>query len=132
MGDGAEPVYTLGSDPAELLRLRRQSDELRTHSASLLDRAEISPGQRALDLGCGPSGIVDLLAERVGPRGSVVGMDINEASVRLAREHVTQLGLVNVSVAVGDARATGLPAASFDLVHARTLLINIPKPDEVV
>ncbi len=31
-----------------------------------------------------------------------------------------------------DARATSLPSGSFDLVHARLLLINVPWPDEVV
>ena len=128
----AVPVYALGSNPAELDRLRRQSEELRAHSAELLERVGIAPGQIALDLGCGPSGILDLLAERVGPQGRVTGLEFNPASVTLAREHVARLGLANVAVMQGDARATGLPSASFDVVHARTLLINIPDPGEVV
>jgi ubiquinone/menaquinone biosynthesis C-methylase UbiE len=126
------PVYALGSNPAELDRLRRQSEELRAHSAELLDRVGIARGQVALDLGCGPSGILDLLADRVGPQGRVTGLEFNPASVTLAREHVAQLGLANVTVMQGDARATGLPSSSFDLVHARTLLINLPDPGEVV
>ena len=92
----------------------------------------LAPGQSALDLGCGPSGILDLLAERVGPQGRVTGLEYNPASVIRAREHVAQLGLANVTVMQGDARATGLPSASFDLVHARTLLINIPDAGKVV
>ena len=31
-----------------------------------------------------------------------------------------------------DARRTGLPPGSFDLVHARTLLVNVPEPAEVL
>ena len=31
-----------------------------------------------------------------------------------------------------DARRTGLPSGSFDLVHARTLLVNVPEPGELV
>ena len=37
-----------------------------------------------------------------------------------------------MEVVTADARRTGLPSGSFDLVHARTLLINVPEPGEVV
>lgn len=50
----------------------------------------------------------------------------------LARELAVRHRLVNVDVSAGDARHTGLPPGSFDLVHARTLLINIPDPAAVV
>ena len=62
-------VYSLGSSPAERDRLRRQSAELRGHSELLLDRVGVTAGWRAIDLGCGPSGVLDLLADRVGPAG---------------------------------------------------------------
>lgn len=37
-----------------------------------------------------------------------------------------------VEVVTADARRTGLPSGSFDLVHARTLLVTIPDPAEVM
>jgi SAM-dependent methyltransferase len=126
------PVYALGSNPAERDRLRRQSEELREQSAALLDRVGIQPGWRAVDLGCGPSGILELLAERVGPQGHVTGLDVELANVALARAFAAERGLTNVTVTEGDARRTELPAGSFDLAHARTLLINIPDPGAVV
>jgi hypothetical protein len=55
----ATDVYALGRDPAESARLRRQSEELRPDSAALLDRVGLGPGQSAIDIGCGPSGIDD-------------------------------------------------------------------------
>ena len=61
----ATDVYALGRDPGETERLQRQSEELGPDSAALLDRAGLRPGQDAIDLGCGPRGILDLLAERV-------------------------------------------------------------------
>lgn len=126
------PVYALGTSPAERDRLRRQSEELRAHSAALLDRVGVERGWNAIDLGCGPSGIIDLLAERVGPEGSVTGLDVNPANVTLARAFADERGLANLNIAEGDARRTGLPPSSFDLAHARTLLINIPDPAAVV
>lgn len=56
----ASELYALGSNPAESARLRRQSDELRPQSAELLERIGLASGQSALDLGCGPSGIIEL------------------------------------------------------------------------
>jgi SAM-dependent methyltransferase len=130
-GDASE-VYTLGSDASERDRLRRQTDELHEHAVALLDRVGVRPGWRALDLACGPRGTLELLAERVGGDGQVLGLDINPVHVTQARQLVSQRGLRNVRVTVGDARATGLPSASFDLVHARLLLVNIPDPEAVV
>ena len=126
------PVYALGSDRAERERLQRQSQDLRAMSSALLDHVRVAEGSTAIDLGCGPSGIIELLAARVGPTGRVVGLDFNPDNVALAREFVRERGLANVEVVQGDARHTGLPASSFDLVHARTLLINIPEPEGVV
>jgi SAM-dependent methyltransferase len=128
----AAPVYALGSDPAERERLRRQSDELRAHSARLIDMVGLKPGGQAIDLGCGPSGVIELLSERVGPQGHIIGLDYNPANVDLAREFVRERRLTNAEVMQGDARHTGLAPASFDLVHARTLLINLPDPADVV
>jgi SAM-dependent methyltransferase len=73
----AQPVYTLGSEPAERERLRRQSDELLPHAHALLSHVDLPPGAHVLDLGCGPSGMLELLAERVGPTGRFIGVDIS-------------------------------------------------------
>ena len=128
----ATAVYALGRDPAESARLQRQSEELRTDSAALLDRTGIRPGQAAIDLGCGPSGIIELLAERVSPGGRVVGLDADPAHVAMARELAGQRGLGHVEIVAADAQRTGLPSGSFDLVHARTLLVTVPRPAAVV
>ena len=74
-GPDATDVYALGSNPTESARLQRQSDELRPQSIALLRRLGLGPGQSAIDLGCGPSGILDLLSDAVSPGGRVVGLD---------------------------------------------------------
>ena len=89
-------------------------------------------GGRALDLGCGPAGTIELLAEWVGPNGSVTAIDIDPAHVAMAQRLVQDRGLANVEVLQGDARHTGLPSDSFDVVHARLLLVNIRSPEQVV
>jgi SAM-dependent methyltransferase len=132
--DAAE-VYALGADTDETARLRRQSEELQPEARALLGRLRelgLRPGQTAIDLGCGPRGILDLLAEAVGLHGRVVGLDADPAHVAAARQYASSGGFANVEVLAGDARHTRLPAESFDLVHTRTLLVTIPEPAEVV
>jgi ubiquinone/menaquinone biosynthesis C-methylase UbiE len=125
-------VYALGQNPEESARLQRQADELAPESTVVLDRASLQPGQSAVDLGCGPRGVLDLLAARVGPMGRVVGIDADPAHVAMATEFAARLGLDNVEVLAADARGTGLPSGSFDVVHARTLLVTVPEPAMVV
>src|SRR5580658_9495344 len=107
--DAAE-VYALGSNPAESARLRRQSEELRPQTAELLGRIGLAPGHSALDLGCGPSGILDLLSVAVFPGGRVTGLDADSAHTTMARQFASDRGLANVEVMTADARHTGLPA----------------------
>src|SRR6516162_2437550 len=118
--------YLLGHSEDEELRLRRQAEELRPESAWLFDRIGLGAGSRAIDLGCGPQGVLDLLSERVGSTGHVIGLEGNGDSVAMARRFVADRGLKNVEVVQGDATATGLPGASFDLIHARLVLVNVP------
>jgi SAM-dependent methyltransferase len=129
---GAAAVYALGSNPGESARLQGQSEELRPESVALLGRIGLKSGQAAVDLGCGPSGILELLSAAVSPGGHVTGVDANPAHVAMARAYASQRGLANVEVVPADARRTGLPSGCFDLVHARTLLVTIPRPAEVV
>jgi ubiquinone/menaquinone biosynthesis C-methylase UbiE len=128
----ANAVYSLGSSEGESARLQRQADELAADSRALLDRTGMRPGQSAIDLGCGPRGILDLLAERVSPGGQVVGLDADPAHTAMAAGFARDRGLVGVRLVTADARHTGLPSGSFDLVFSRTLLVNIPGPAEVV
>ena len=130
---GQDPTvgYALGSSPGESARLQRQADELAADSADLLDRVGLRPGQSAIDLGCGPRGILDLLAERVSRAGRAVGLDADRAHTAMAAEFAARRGLSGVEVMTADARNTGLATGSFDLVHARTLLVNLPDPADV-
>src|SRR5439155_1834557 len=113
-------------------RLVRQAAMHREQSAALLDRIGVRPGWRVLDLGCGPLGILDLLSERVGPAGEVVGLDREPQTVAMARDFAAERGLGNVRIAAGDAGATGLPRGSFDLVHARLVLVTVPDPERIL
>src|SRR5262249_694782 len=127
-----EEVYLLGHAAHEDERLARQALELAEESRALFNQIGLQPGARAIDIGCGPQGSLELLAERVGPKGTVVGLERNESTAQLARRFAADRGFSNIEIRQGDAKASGLPRASFDLVHARLVLVNVPKPQQVV
>jgi SAM-dependent methyltransferase len=132
VGDHPYLAYALGRSAFETERLRRQADELEPQTVALLNRVDTPVGGSVIDLGCGPTGVLALLAERVGPNGRVVGLDSDPNHVALARAFASEHGLAQVEIVQADASQTGLAAASFDLVHSRTLLINLPNPATVV
>jgi SAM-dependent methyltransferase len=130
--DDPNAVYSLGHNPSESSRLQRQADELFPQSAALVDRTDLGPGGTCIDVGCGPRGILDLLAERVGPQGRVVGLDADPTHVGMATGMAAERHLDRVTVVRADARTTGLSSSSFDVVHGRTILVTVPDPAELV
>lgn len=121
-------------DTADAERTRRlEQCELHRMEAELLfDRIGVDVGWRALDLGCGPPGVLDILAERVGTAGSVVGLDRERRMLELAAPSLTGQRLGSVELVPGEATATGLPGGSFDLVHERLMLFDVLRPEDVV
>ena len=124
--------YFLGYRPAEQRRLQRQAEHLASEAAWLLDRVGPLDGRRVVELGPGPRGYLDTLSERVGPNGSVIGVERSADTVALARLLIGRRGLSNVELVHGDARFTGLPATAFDLATARLVLVNVPRPEQIV
>lgn len=79
--------------------------------------ADPSPGERALDIGCGAGATSLDLAARVGARGEVLGVDISEVLIGRARERVPAGAPLTFEVA--DAGRAPLPQAHFDLLFSR-------------
>lgn len=132
MTTGHTVEYLLGHSSDELERLKLQPGQLADEADWLLERMDIEPGDNVLELGCGPRGVLDQLADRVGPDGSVTGIDQGGEAVSLATAFISERELWNVEVLRGDAASTGLPDASFDAVFTRLVLVNVPNPERIV
>ena len=129
---GTAPGYVLGSSDPERQRLVRQARVFAAEASWLLDQAGAKPGWRAVDVGCGPIGIMDLLCDRVGPTGETIGVDSEARMIAMARDVAAELNLANLTLVEAEATGTGLERASFDFAHARLLLVNVPDPERVV
>jgi ubiquinone/menaquinone biosynthesis C-methylase UbiE len=97
----------------------------------MLDRIAVKPGDRVVDVGCGPIGIMNLLSERVGPGGVVFGIEREQRFVDMAQAEMSSRNLQNVQVVKADALRTGLQKNCYDLVHERLILINVPDASRV-
>jgi SAM-dependent methyltransferase len=117
--------YIFGSTELEQKRLLRQALEYEPQSSWLLDQLGMQPGWHVVDFGCGPIGILNLLAERVGNSGSVIGIERERRFVDAARTELAVRNLRNVQIKQVNALSSGLDRGAFDLVHERLLLVNI-------
>jgi demethylmenaquinone methyltransferase / 2-methoxy-6-polyprenyl-1,4-benzoquinol methylase len=80
------------------------------------DRAELEPGDSALDLCCGTGDLALELRERVGASGRVVGADFSERMLELANEKAMERGYPDVTFEWADALELPYSDASFDAV----------------
>jgi SAM-dependent methyltransferase len=79
-------------------------------------RLGLRAGDRVLDACCGTGASALPAARAVGPHGHVLGVDISEPALALARAKAQAAGLSSVEFRLADIEQTGLPSASFDAV----------------
>jgi ubiquinone/menaquinone biosynthesis C-methylase UbiE len=90
----------------------------------ILQLTGLKAGDRALDAGCGPGGILEVIAEQVGPGGRAVGLDLSEERLEEARRLLSGRG--NVSLMRADVRSTGLGEGEFDYTWSQYVLEYLP------
>ncbi len=74
------------------------------HSAKIFPSLEVGAGDKAVDVGCGFGDTAIEIAKRVGPSGSVLGIDCCDAFLEFGRADAQVSGVTNVSFVVGDAQ----------------------------
>lgn len=126
--DKAESRYALRGGEDAKRRLDLIAGVLHPTTATLLDQLGIKEGSRCLDVGCGGGHVVAELARRVGPRGSVLGLDLDPTVLELAAQEVDEAG--NVTFRQGDVRT--LQGEGYDVVYARFLLIHMADVADVL
>lgn len=95
-------------------------------SEILIDRAKVSAGERIVDVGCGCGSTAIALAQRVGPMGHVLGIDISGPMLARARQ-VTPAGLA-VDFVLADATVYPFEPASLDLLVSRFGVMFFAEP----
>src|SRR5215468_3047289 len=83
---------------------------------STIERLRLPPGARVLDVCCGSGASALPAAAMVGPTGSVLGVDVAERLLELARAKAAARGLANAQFRFGDMLDLRLPESHFDAV----------------
>lgn len=81
-------------------------------------RLDLRPGQAVLDVGCGTGGHFEMLRERVGPEGRVLGVDFSPKMVGRAERRIERHGWPNVEVRCRDVTTDALDPDTFDAALA--------------
>lgn len=110
------------SDADESRRLQLFEEHLDPRTRRRIERLGIGKGAHCLEIGGGRGSVTRWLADLAGPSGRVISTDLQAGFLEA-------LGLPNVEVLRHDIRVDDFPAASFDLVHTRAVLMHVPVDD---
>ena len=91
----------------------------------------LNAGETVVDFGSGGGIDCFIAAKAVGESGSVVGIDMTENMVELARENAAKLGLSNVSFHLSEMERTPLPGDSADAIISNCVINLAPDKDAV-
>ncbi len=93
-----------------------------------LSFAEVQPGQTVVDLGSGAGFDLLLAADKVGPEGRVIGIDMTDAMIETARANAAKAGAQQVQVRKGHIEQMPIAAAQADWIISNCV-INL-SPDK--
>ena len=119
----AQETFQLSAEVAEVYEANFVPAFFAQWAPRLLDAAGVADGQRVLDVACGTGIVAGGAAGRVGESGAVVGLDLSEAMLSVARRVRPDLDWRQ-----GDAAAMPLPDADFDVVVSQMALMFFPDP----
>src|SRR5579885_1094257 len=92
----------------------------------IIEHLDVKPGMKILDAGCGPGRVTIPLAEKVGPQGHVVALDIQEAMLNKTREKARAAHLHNITYLHAGLGENKLEHNAFDRITLVTVLGEIP------
>jgi len=125
------PHYVIRGGMEGRERLRVIARVMAPTTSALLTRVGVEPTARCLDVGRG-GGDVTLELARLASEGSVVGIDLDETKIGLAREEAAAAGAGNVDFRIGDVMEPSVDGHPFDVVCARFLLTHLPDPGKAL
>jgi ubiquinone/menaquinone biosynthesis C-methylase UbiE len=105
---------------------RRLEENMAFINHRLVADTRLRSGLRVLDLGSGTGCPALLAAQAVGTVGSVIGLDLADRMLAVARRKASALGLSNVTFQTGDVSTLPFEPASFDAVTSRFCLMFLP------
>jgi ubiquinone/menaquinone biosynthesis C-methylase UbiE len=121
---------TEGPDPAEYMAMVATTEAGSAYKTLVLRQLRLRPGHVVLDAGCGPATDLIAMHSAVGGEGLVLGLDVDEGMLGIARGRIFELP--GVVVAAGDAHALPLRNGVIDRVRTDRALQHMAQPVTVL
>jgi arsenite methyltransferase len=121
-GGATDPITSNLYEPAQTKDLPAEAIEASLGCGNPTALAQLRPGEVVLDLGSGGGIDVLLSAKRVGPCGTVYGLDMTDEMLALARENQRKAGVENVAFLKGDIENIPLPSNSIDVIISNCVI----------
>ena len=126
-GDPKQAAELIGYNVKELEEIPQEAI-LGLGCGSPVAYVGLKPGETILDLGSGGGIDVFLAAKKVGAKGSVIGVDMNEAMIKRAREAANEYGFKNVDFRLGEIEDMPVDDGTIDAIISNCV-INL-SPDK--
>ncbi len=123
--------YTIHGGDKGKKRLEILARTIGMETRKFIKTVGISQGIKCLDLGCGGGDVSFLLSQFIGKNGKVVGYDIDNRKIELAKKSLHNSDIHNVSFEVKDAYDLD-EEREYDLVYSRFLLSHLKEPPKVL
>jgi ubiquinone/menaquinone biosynthesis C-methylase UbiE len=130
MTKSASYMLAVGREGADRLTLLNQIYGPCTEA--FLSECGLHPGMTVLDVGCGTGTVTAWIASKVGSGGHVLGVDVSNEQLEVARRHAAALRLENVDFLSLSADALDPIGRQFDLVYSRFLLVHLERPERAL
>lgn len=100
----------------------------REWSIQTVDFCPPKAGEKVLDIACGTGTIAFYIAGKIGPEGSVTGVDISTGMINRCHEKLKESNCTNLKFEYGDAERLEYPANSFDRIYCSAGLYWMVNP----
>jgi predicted O-methyltransferase YrrM len=120
-----EYIFESAQENEEFERMKQIEDTFDEKTKELIQNSGIAPGWNCLELGTGAGSVLKWMSFAVGNEGNVIGIDKNIKFIK-------SIDANNIQKIEGDILAIELESNSFDLIHARYVLIHITESEKVI
>src|SRR5262249_13431181 len=96
------------------------------YGRATIERLALSPGSKVLDVGCGSGASAIPAAQRGGPDGHVIGVDLAQRQLAMALAKAATHNLRNIEFREGDMEMLGFPDGAFDAVVCVFAIFFVP------
>jgi SAM-dependent methyltransferase len=114
--------FVTGYTPTEKMQAPPEAVEMSLGCGNPIALANLKPGEAVLDIGSGGGIDAFLAAQRVGPQGRVIGVDMTPAMLERARKSAEKAGLSQVEFRFGQAEALPVEDESVDVILSNCVI----------